>query len=316
MQIIRKEEGGVEFYTIELTGQSGMSQSGLAVLSGVTQQALSGLEDTLTSRAPSGTLKPFVGERLTLTSDGVTWTIDGKLVGNLKIYKSSYCAAVLMHYADPARRLVNITDQQRAIATYSLLKFAKDGINDWIQDITGWKQNRNSIQPHTSVYVKRIEHMRDHQISDDLWMIFREAAELLLLLEKDWLVPINDYDILDGSIGRRWSDYRSGQPWAGSVGTYIHSYRDQRGERSCNAYCLTELPYFRHWLRSQYIPEHLPQYLVTKYGKQVVRQVYTEVGNLTDYILELTEVKRMTPQEEKRYQDFLIAREKLRKFLG
>lgn len=315
MEIIRKEEDGVEFYTIELTGQSGMSQSGLANLAGVSQPALSGLEDTLISRAPSEVLKPFVGERLTLISDGVTWTIDGKPVGNLKIYKASYCSAVLKHYTDPERKLVNITDQQRAIATYSLLKFATDGINKWIQNITGWKQSGDSIQPHTSVYVKRIEHMRDHQVSDDLWMIFREGAELLLLLEKDWRVPINDYDILDGSIGRKWSDYRSGQLWTKPVGNYIHSYRDQRGDRPCNAYCLTELPYFRHWLRSQYIPEYLPQYLITKYGKQVVRQVYTEIGNLTDYILEITEVKRMTPQEEKRYQDFLIARQNLRGFL-
>ncbi|MEG3882044.1 hypothetical protein QT972_32290 [Microcoleus sp. herbarium7] len=315
MEIIRKDEDGVEFYTIELTGQSGMSQSGLASLAGVTQQALSNLEDTLTSRAPSETLYPFVGERLTLTTDDVTWTISGKPAGNLKIYKSSYCAAVLKHYADPERKLVNITDQQRAVATYSLLKFAERGINDWIQDITGWKQSRDFISPHTSVYVSRIENMRDHQISDDLWMIFREGAELLLLLEKDWCVPINDYDILDGSIGRKWSDYRSGQLWAKPVGNYIHSYRDQRGDKLCNAYCLTELPYFRYWLRSQYIPEHLPQYLIKKYGKQVVRQVYTEVGNLTDYILELTEVKRMTPQEERRYQDFLIARQNLQRFL-
>ncbi|MGB5928182.1 MAG: hypothetical protein WBH03_08395 [Cyclobacteriaceae bacterium] len=315
MEIIRKEEDGVEFYTVELTGQSGMSQSGLAILSGVTQQALSGLENTLTSRVPSETLKPFVGESLTLTSDDVTWTISGKPVGNLKIYKSSYCAAVLMHYADPERKLVNITDQQRAVATYSLLKFAKDGINDWIQDITGWKHYRDSIPPHTSIYLSRIEHMRDHRVSDNLWIIFREGAELLLLLEKGWRVPINDYDILDGSIGRKWSDYRSKQPWVRSVSSYVHSYRDQRGDRPCNAYCLTELPYFRYWLRSQYIPEHLPQYLITKYGKQVVRQVYTEVGNLTDYILKLTEVKRMTPQEEKRYQDFLIARQNIRGFI-
>ncbi|MEO8890727.1 MAG: hypothetical protein ABI417_04185, partial [Coleofasciculaceae cyanobacterium] len=69
------------------------------------------------------------------------------------------------------------------------------------------------------------------------------------------------------------------------------------------------------WLRSSYVPEHLPKYLITKYGKQVVRQVYTEIGDLSNYILELTEVKRITPQEEKKYQDFLIARQKLRGFL-
>ncbi len=316
MEIIRKDKDGVEFYTITLTGQSGMSQSGLAILAGVSQQALSNLEKTLTSRAPSKVLEPFVRERLTLTTDDVTWTINDKPVGNLTIYKSSYCAAVLKHYADPDKELSNITDRQRAIATYSLLKFAERGITDWIQEITGWKQYRDAIKLHTNVYITRIEHMRDHQVADDKWMIFREAAELLLLIEKDWRVPVNDYDILDGSIGRRWSDYRTDQDWLRPVGSYIHCYRDQRGERECRAYCVTELPHFRGWLRGWYVPEHLPKYLVEKYGKQAVRQIYTETGGLTDYILELTEMKRITSKEEQKYQDFLVARQSLQRFLN
>jgi hypothetical protein len=146
-------------------------------------------------------------------------------------------------------------------------------------------------------------------------MIFREAAELLLLIEKDWRVPINDYDILDGSIGRKWSDHRTNQLWLKPVGSYIHSYRDQRGERPCNAYCVTELPYFRGWLRGWYVPEHLPKYLVEKYGKYATRLIYTEIGALSDYILELTEVKRIAPKEEQKYQDFLVARQNLQGFL-
>lgn len=76
MEIIRKKEDNVEFYTVNLTDQSGMSQSGLSTLAGVTQQALSRLEDTLTSRAPSKSLESFVGEPLTLTIDNPT--IDGR----------------------------------------------------------------------------------------------------------------------------------------------------------------------------------------------------------------------------------------------
>ena len=72
MEIIRKEENGIEFYTVDLTGQSGMSQSGLAILAGVSQQALSALEKTLTTKAPSESLKPFVDKPLTLTIDSVT----------------------------------------------------------------------------------------------------------------------------------------------------------------------------------------------------------------------------------------------------
>lgn len=110
--------------------------------------------------------------------------------------------------------------RQSQIALFSLLKFAEKGINVWIQETTGWKQHYETLQPHTDIYIQRIGHMRDHRIADELWMIFREAAELLLLIEKDWRVPINDYDILDGSIGRRWSDYRVTQSWTKLVGEY------------------------------------------------------------------------------------------------
>lgn len=303
MDIIRKVEGEgdnqLEFYTVALTGQSGMSQSGLAVLAGVDQSTLSRLETTLMREAPSETLKPFQGKPLTLMID--VPKIDGKLVGNLKIYKSSYCAAVLKHYAE----------QGRQTAVFSLIKFAEKGIDSWIQDITGWGQWQEKIQPHTDVYIQRIEHMRDHKIADDLWMIFREAAELLLLIEKDWQVPINEYDILDGSIGRRWSDYRKAFVWAGSIGTYSHQYRDQRGPRDCNAYGMSELPHFRKWLREVYIPAHLPQYLVDKYGKSVTRLIYTENGLLTDRILQITEVKRKSPADEQSLLEFLARRQKL-----
>lgn len=299
MEIIRKEEDGVEFYTVALTGQSGMSQSGLAVLTGVSQQALSQLEDTLTSKAPSESLEPFVGKVFTLTIDDPK--IDGRSVGNLKVYRSSYCAAVLKHYAS----------RNNQTALFSLLKFAERGIDSWIQDITGWKQWHESIQTHTDVYIKRIEHMRDHAISDDLWMIFREGSELLLLIEKDWRVPINEYDILDGSIGRRWSDYRKPQSWIAPSGTYNHQYRDQRDLRECAAYQMIELPYFRRWLRSVYVPDHLPEYLCEKYGKSATRLIYTENGLLTDQILALTEVKRKSPKDEEKLLQFLAARQKL-----
>jgi hypothetical protein len=301
MEIIKKDENGIEFYTIDLTGQSGMSQSGLAILAGVDQSTISRLEDTLMQRTPSEFLNPFVGKPLTLMLTEPK--INGKPVGNLIIYKSSFCAAVLKHYASPPR--------SNPTAVVSSLKFMEMGIDSWIQDITGWKQRRESLKPHTDVYLQRIENMRDHDISDDLWMIFREASELLLLIEKDWRVPINEYDILDGSVGKRWKDYRLTQQWATQVSTYQHQYRDQRGLRDCNAYELTELPYFRRWLKEVYIPNYLPGYLVKKYGKQAVRQIYTEIGSLNDHILEITEIKILTPKEEQKFADFLRSRQSL-----
>jgi hypothetical protein len=90
-------ESTFEFYTVE----SGMSQSGLAVLCGVTQQAISDLEKTLTSKAPSKWLEPFVGEDFTLASTEVdpALTVNNRKVGRLTVCRANFCVRVVQHYA-------------------------------------------------------------------------------------------------------------------------------------------------------------------------------------------------------------------------
>lgn len=163
--------------------------------------------------------------------------------------------------------------------------------------------------PHTSIYVKRLEDVRDHIIEDHLWSVFREGAEVLLIVEKNFRVPVQQMQLCDGSIGRRWSDYRKDKPWALEVETYDHRFRDIRGDRKPNAYQLGELPHFRKWLREKYIPEWLPRYLVNVYGKRAVLQIYQEQDKLNDYILNLTEEKKSSPKQEEKHQIFLAARE-------
>jgi hypothetical protein len=298
--------GTAEFYTIQETGESGMSQTALAALCGVSQQSISNLlRFTLTSSAPSQWLEPLVGEDLTLTSyqSNPDLTVNNKKPGNLIVYRAEVCRRVIQHYA-----FVNRSQTAQSV----LDTFLDIGINTWIQKLTGWDQKRDSLQPHTDVYIKRIEHMRDHKVDFNYWTIFREASELLLLLEKDWIVPVNDYDILDGSIGRHWSVYRQDKSWLQESATYTHCYRDQRGEVECLAYSYNELPYFRWWLEEVYKPEHLPKYLLGKYGKKATRLIYEEQGLLTPEIEEATEVKRATPKQEVLYQNFLLARQNLR----
>lgn len=164
-------------------------------------------------------------------------------------------------------------------------------------------------QPHTTVYIRRLENMGDHEIADDLWAIFREAAEILLLVEKQFRVPVEQMDLCDGSIGTHWKNYRIGKPWAGAMREYLHRFRDKRPPVRPNAYTYSELPHFKKWLREHYITKHLPEYLIGKYGKRAVRQIYEERGKLDEYILELTEEKRISPKQEELYEIFLAARE-------
>ncbi len=120
----------LEFYTVTATGECGMSQSTLAKLAGVRQQSLSYLEKTLTNKAPSCYLQPYTGQDFTLAnSKENTFTIDGKNVGNLTLYKADYCAAVITHYAM----------KDNKVALHNLANFCSLGITKWIHGITGWK---------------------------------------------------------------------------------------------------------------------------------------------------------------------------------
>ncbi|MBD0264236.1 MAG: hypothetical protein ICV78_16350 [Tolypothrix sp. Co-bin9] len=173
-------------------------------------------------------------------------------------------------------------------------------------------------QPHTTVYIRRLENMTDHDVPDHLWTTFREGAETLLMVEKHYKIPVSQMDLCDGSIGRHWSEYRKTQVWTASVGEYAHRFRDQRGERFCKAYEHSELAHFKRWLRENYVPKHLPQYLVDKYGKRAVRQIYEEIAKLDEYILQITEEKRPSSKQEEMYNIFLAAREAIanRYFFG
>ena len=123
----------LQFYTIKATGECGMSLSALAKLADVNKSNISRLEKTLLHQAPSEYLQSYVGQDFTLLrSDRVTPTIGGKDAGNLTLYKADFCAAVITHYAMKGSKP----------ALRNLGNFCLIGINTWIQNITGWKNNR------------------------------------------------------------------------------------------------------------------------------------------------------------------------------
>lgn len=161
---------------------------------------------------------------------------------------------------------------------------------------------------HTSTYIKRIENFRDHDLPYDKWSIFEQAARTLLLVEKDFRVPVDQMDLCDGSIGKHWSNYRQDKSWTVDYGWYTHKFRDRRGSQECKCYQYQELPHFRKWLEEKYETKHLPKYLVDKYGKRAVLQIYTEQGKANDYIIDLTEEKRPGAKQDEMFEIFLAAR--------
>jgi transcriptional regulator with XRE-family HTH domain len=258
--LIKPTDGdSTEFYTVEETGESGMSQTGLAKLCGVSQQAVSNLEKTLTSRAPSKWLETFVGQDLTLTSSAKdpTLTVNSIKAGNISIYRSTFCARVIQHYAF----------QGNEVAQYSLDQFTDLGISQWIQGITGWKQE--PIRSYIPYWYQRLTlFTAKTRIPDGWWSVFEELAKLMRELEGLGYVlpdvsPTTGKPITpDISIGQMFCKHMraQGHDVDGEIEKYLHYYPDGR-EIFANIYPDKWLQEFRSWFNSVWKKDRLINYL-------------------------------------------------------
>lgn len=112
----------MEFFTVEVTGESGMSQTGLAKLCGVTQPTISKLLSNSIPHEDENPLKAILDEALYL----ITWkTEKGR---EIRIIRSSACFKIIRHYDRKGNKVAQAT----------LDKFGAMGIDAWIQGITGW----------------------------------------------------------------------------------------------------------------------------------------------------------------------------------
>lgn len=115
-------------------------------------------------------------------------------------------------------------------------------------------------------YTERVESMFDdaNKIPDGYWCVLHESANLLIWVESKLKLPVNKADLLDGSIGAHWSNYRKGKDWAGDRLKFDYKFPDGRW---CHPWCyrMRELEYFRYFIEDTYKPVLMPRYLDTKY---------------------------------------------------
>jgi hypothetical protein len=72
-------------------------------------------------------------------------------------------------------------------------------------------------------------------VPEGYWTVFDKCRNLLILVECDLCLPVERYDLLDGSVGWHWAKYRLNKPWAGERKTYDHTFPDRRGVRAAAA---------------------------------------------------------------------------------
>ena len=130
--VINHIEDGIEFFTVETTGESGMSITGLSRICAVTSQSIRQLLERLEKGSVRAeTLNRFADQSLWVTVDGV----EVRGTDNNRVVKDKVCAAVIDYYAFES---TNTTEDQKSQAIFAYRRFAEFGVRDWIQGITGW----------------------------------------------------------------------------------------------------------------------------------------------------------------------------------
>lgn len=163
MSILRHEENGVEFFTVQTTGESGMSQSGLARMCGVTQKAIDNLLDRLSTSSCPNFLKPLQESNLTLGTSYHEYH-------NVTIIKDSVCAVILEWYAFESQR-----PTEKARQTFR--QFAVMGIRTWIQSITGWQDAPTEIALNSQKSIAEVSELL--ALDDlDLSSLFQQLTSL------------------------------------------------------------------------------------------------------------------------------------------
>ena len=134
MNITRVERDGVEFFTIDDTGESGMSESGLAGLCGI---APISVHRFISSRSVAWDhekeLNPAFRKTIAFNAKHAKDFKPGQNL-NIKILGATVCSRTIEHFAFESK-------YKTAEALFAYRKFAEKGINAWIQEVTHWHGN-------------------------------------------------------------------------------------------------------------------------------------------------------------------------------
>jgi hypothetical protein len=180
MNITRVERDGVEFFTIDETGESGMSEAGLSRLCGVTPMAVNKLiRISLSTWDQEKSLEPHRSKSLRYKPRKDETTSRGQNA-DIQLVRAEVCAKVIEYYAFESKYKT-----QEAFFAYR--KFATIGITSWIQQMTDWHGN---AVPKTGIVTdfKTIDLLMDKRLDGSsyrVYLVLQKAIRLRMTLTAD-----------------------------------------------------------------------------------------------------------------------------------
>ena len=146
-------------------------------------------------------------------------------------------------------------------------QFAKLGLRFYLHSVVGFSVK----QKQTNIYARRVQIASKWEIPKGHWCVFHEIS--LLANKVGEAYHVGEYDLIDGSVGKCWSNYRKAFDWIQPTILFPIFFGDSRDAAhvEVNGYKNSELLHFRNWLENIYTLERLPKYLTGKYGQIMKR---------------------------------------------
>jgi hypothetical protein len=175
---------------------------------------------------------------------------------------AAVCMAVLEYYAFEAK-----TDNEQAATSFRIL--ARKGFNDFIYSQVGYNPS-GSVSIAWQQFHDRVG-LAYHTVPDGYFSVFKEIASILVTLINEG-ADLGKSFIPDISVGQHWGKFWSAENLDVVYGDrvkYEHnypSYFPQSASNPQSPYCYPDdaLGEFRKWVREEYLPHKLPNYLNDK----------------------------------------------------
>jgi hypothetical protein len=148
-------------------------------------------------------------------------------------------------------------------------QFAKLGLRFYLHSVVGFKYKEAPVK--VNIYARRVQIASKWEIPKGHWCVFHEIS--LLANKVGETYQVNEFDLIDGSVGKCWSNYRKAFDWIEPTSMFPIFFGDSRdaAQIEVHGYRNSELPHFRDWLENVYTLDRLPKYLTGKYGQLMKR---------------------------------------------